>query len=397
MSFHSLPPRAARGFTLIELLISMTIGLVLIAALGTVVNRYEISKRRNSSTSDLALNSGYLTYDLDRQLRSAGSGFYRLSTSFGCLMHSSIAGSQILPALTAFPAPFGSVSKNVRMIPLMVWEGAGQGGSDLIQVMNTSAGVSETPMQVIPKSVKATTLQLDNFIGIRQNDLLLLAEPLPAPCMVVQAGAIPAASASPNPALPLGGTFFSSSINNVSIVTFGMSGEFTSLVNLGNQAGNTPRFQLLGVNAAQQLVSYDMLRLNNMPNDATAPVPLADGVMDLRVRYGIGSVVGGKITTNWVTPSGAFSGATLSDGSADSSANLSAIVAIRVSMLLRAERIENDVSSPSSFKMFSSLPANMQVTRNIAGDELKRTYKLVEFTVPVRNAITNLSDRPDIP
>ncbi|OWQ83566.1 hypothetical protein CDN99_25885 [Roseateles aquatilis] len=391
-------PRVARrsgGFTLVELLISMTIGLVLIAALGIIMNRYETSKRRTATTSDLALNISYVAYDMDRQLRSAGSGFLQNTGALGCLINAAVNGTVILPRNGAFPAPFATVSTNVSAIPIMVYAGAGTGGSDIIQVMTASAGLSEAPMEVRLNSVGANSLQLNNTLGIRGGDLMLLTEPAPRPCMVVQAAAGYVGGAAPS--VDFGGPYFSGAIGP-NIVSYGTSGVTTNLVNLGNQSGNTPRFQLLGINAAQQLVGYDLLRLNNMPGNADQPVPLAEGVMNLRVRYGISSTMNG-IVDSWAVPeTGTYTVANMNASTAAAATAMQQIVAVRVAMLMRGDRIEDNTQvSPSSFTLFSSLPAGMQVTLPVSADEQKRNYKVVEFTVPIRNAVVASPSRTPPP
>lgn len=400
MTTPTLSPtaRRVRGFTLIELLISMTIGLVLIGALGVVMNRFEVSKRRNASSSDLALNTGYLAYDLDRQLRSAGSGVYQITQSFGCIVSVATNGAQLLPATSAFPAPFSGVNQTVRALPLLVYPGIGANGSDVIQVITGSAGVSEAPLRVSPGSVQAASLQLSNTLGIRGGDLLLLSEAQLPGCLIVQAA--PNFVGGANQLLNLSGPFQAGAAGPATLVAFGVGKGNTYLSNLGNQSGNNPRFQLLGVNASNQLVGYDMLRLNNLPGAPTTPVPLADGVVDLRVRYGVDTkaLPNGTIT-GWAEPGvGNFTPGFMSADSDPARAQVRQIMAVRVAIVLRSDRIESDPVSPATLTMFQSLPNGMQYTFNVpAGDERNRAYRLVEFTVPLRNAIANAPDRQPIP
>src|SRR6185436_3806201 len=98
-----------------------------------VMNRFESNKRRTASSSDLALNTGYIAYDLDRQLRSAGSGIFQIAASFGCVLSVSAGGAQLLPATASFPAPFQNVPTTARLIPLVAYPGIGDNGSDVIQ------------------------------------------------------------------------------------------------------------------------------------------------------------------------------------------------------------------------------------------------------------------------
>ena len=67
--------RRARGFSLVELMVSMVIGLVLTMAITVVLVRSESSKRSTTSVNDINQTAAYVTYVMDRHLRSAGSGF----------------------------------------------------------------------------------------------------------------------------------------------------------------------------------------------------------------------------------------------------------------------------------------------------------------------------------
>ena len=384
MPLHTTLPsgtRRSRGFTLVELLISMTIGLVLIAALGIIMTRYETSKRRSTTTADLAMSLGYVAYDLDRQLRSAGSGFMQNDVALGCTINASLGGAAILPSPAPFPAPFAAVPQTVSAVPLIVYPGIGNGGSDVIQVLTAAAGLSEAPQDVLMGSVTAVSAQLNNTLGIRGGDLLLMTDPAPRPCMIVQVA--PGFVGGSGQQLTFGGNYFNAAIPP-SLTTFGVNS--TTLSNLGNQSGNIPRFQLIGINAQRQLVSYDLLRLNNMPGAAGTPVPLSEGVIDMRVRYGISTASNG-IVNDWVVPNtGNFTSALLNAPTGQTSPARQ-IVALRVALLLRGDRIENNQVSPTSFPLFQTLPAAAQVTVNLPAGEELRNYKLVEFTVPLRNAI----------
>lgn len=383
---------ASRGFTLIELLISMTIGLVLIGALGIIMARFEQSKRQNSTTMDLAQSTGYMAYDLDRQIRSAGSGmFVSRAMSFGCPLAAARNNAQILPRLTAFPAPFAAVPAALLAAPIMVFPGAAPGGSDLIQVTTFGSGLSETPMQVKPGSATVNSLALINTMGLRSGDLLMMQESS-LPCMIVQVG--PNFTGSAASALPLAGTRFLPAIGTTALITYGRTGG-ANVMPIGNANGNQPQVQLLGVNANQQLVSYDALQFNNIPG-TDEPVPLAENVMDLRAVYGIDNNEDGTVD-RWVSPSTApFNPANMYASSTGAQGSMASIVAVRIAMIVRGERIEKETDprvSPTSLTMFATLDPALQRVYNISDQERRRNYRLVELAVPIRNAILSASKR----
>lgn len=381
----------SRGFTLIELLISMTIGLVLIIALGVIMSRFEQSKRQNSTTMDMAQGTGYMAYDLDRQIRSAGSGmFVSKSATFGCPLAAWANGAQILPRLTAFPAPFGAVPANVRAIPIMVYPGIGQGGSDVIQVSTFASGLSESPLQIQPNTVNVNSMRLFNTVGLRGGDLLMLQESL-LPCMIVQVA--PGFVGTDSPILPLGGTRFSPAIGSAALVAYGVTGA-GNVMPIGNSNGNQPQVQLLGINANQQLVAYDALQFSNLPN-ADQPVPIAENVMDMRVLYGVDNNTDG-VVDRWVLPTTApYNPATMNNNTIAAQNAMSSIVAVRLSLIVRGDRIEKDEDArvaPSSFTMFTAVPALQRVVA-IPDQERRRNYRMVELSIPIRNAILSAPTR----
>ncbi|MBB3364340.1 type IV pilus assembly protein PilW [Mitsuaria sp. BK045] len=386
--------RAAFGFTLVELLISMTIGLVLMAALGIMMNAFDKSKRQSATTSDLAQNSGYLSYDLDRQLRSIGSGlFQNQALSFGCPLDVARNGAPILPRQSAFPAPFQNVPGAVAAMPIVVYAGLGfdakfgNGPSDVIQIMTTSAGMSEAPQEVVTGTVQVNAFNMNNTLGLRGGDLLMLTE-LSRRCLITQVAPNFVGSAAPG--VPLDGPYYAAAVGTNNLVSYGVSSPL-SVTNLGNVNGNQPHFQLIGINDKRQLVAYDMLQMNNIPN-ADLPVPLADNVIDFRVRFGV-APAGNGVITSWVNPSAAPYNAA---GLTATPALGADIVAVSISMLVRGDRIERDKEyvSPGTFTMFSALPAAMQTTIKLPEAEQLRHYRLIELTVPVRNAILTAPARP---
>ncbi|WP_343605536.1 PilW family protein [Roseateles sp.] len=394
---HARARKALQGFTLIELLISMTIGLILMTALGVMMNMFEKSKRQNSTTSDLAQSSGYLAYELDRQFRSIGSGlFQNAGLTFGCQLNAIRNGAQILPRLTPFPAPFQAVPGTVNVSPVVVYSGVGvdagfgNGPSDIVQFMTTSAGLSETPQEVIAGSVQVNTFKMNNTLGIRSGDLLMLTE-TSRPCLITQVG--PNFVGSTGTDVPLDGAFYAQGVNGNSLVAYGVNAPL-SVSNLGNVAGNQPRFQLLGVSANRQLVAYDILQLNNISN-ADLPVPLADNVVDMRVRFGVDAAgLNDGVISAWVNPANApYNANGLNNANPAQASN---IVAVSISMLVRGDRIEREgdtLVSPGTFTMFSSLPPAMQMLIRLPAIEQRRNYRLIELTIPLRNAIVTAPAR----
>ena len=66
--------RLEQGFSLIELMVALVIGLVVSLAIYGVLNVNEAHKRTTTSVNDIDQSGTYAIYQLDKIIRSAGSG-----------------------------------------------------------------------------------------------------------------------------------------------------------------------------------------------------------------------------------------------------------------------------------------------------------------------------------
>lgn len=368
-----------RGFSLIELMVAITIGLVLMLTVTTMITRQESVRRGVTSGNDLTSNSAYAAYTLDRELRSAGSGFSQdVAAHYGCPLAVSRDNTQLLPATKAFPAPFNTVPQTVALAPLIVHAGAGANGSDVIAVAVGNSGLGETVMQVAPNSAAADQISLTNTIGLRGGDLVLLSQPGQR-CLLqqVRAGFV----SGETPLLTFGGTYAANVVAGTSLLNFGTTGDARAVV-LGNVAGNRPRMQLIGVDGNARLVSYDLLQTSGA-DVAT----LVEGVVDMRVRYGIdntGATGATAVVNAWVAPTDANYTAAVLQTPANA-LRLQSILAVQVALVLRSDLAERDAVAPATLTLFANLPAALQHTYNVPAGTTNQRYRTVEFTVPLRN------------
>ena len=376
----SHPDSRIRGFSLVELLVAVVIGMALVLALTTIMVRHDGGKRTLISTNDLSLTSSFVSYAIDSELRSAGTGFTQdWRTTYGCLLRVARNGAQILPRATPFPAPFAAVPQQVRLAPLLIHAGAGNGGSDVLAVATGASGLGETPIRVQPLSTTANDLRVTSTVGLRTNDLVLVAEDAVG-CMVQQVAA-PALPYGANQLLSFGGVYADDEIAGLQLTNFGTANVARVSV-LGNTAGNRPMLRLLGVGGNDLLFSYDLLRLDG----TDTALPVAAGVVDLRALYGVDTGTDGIIDT-WVPPTGLYSAASLSADTLVAKQRLLSIMAVRIGLVLHSDRIERDDVAPASLSLFSDLDASLHYSFAIAADDRRQRFRTVEFTVPLRNVM----------
>jgi len=379
--------RPQRGFSLIELMVSIVIGLAMIVAMGVISTKFETSKRENASSTDLSSNAAFLSYELDRQVRSAGSGFtINAATTFGCQLTASKDNAQILPFPAALAAPFDSVPLSPRLLPVLVYPGIGANGSDVLQVMTGTGGVGEVSYQVGLKSFATNTMRLASTVGLQANDLVLIAQ-ADTDCMVEQ---VSSTFTGATTQVDLAGSYYASVINGQALNDRSIANNAMALV-LGNAANfNYPRFQLLGVSTDNQLMRFDMLRATNGGTSNNQAVALADGVVDMRVRYGVDTttVMNGTVDS-WVLPTTASSYNVNTLNVANAQPIAARVLALKIALVLRSENFEKDVVAPPTLTMFTGLDSSLQATYSVAAADRKRRHTVVEVTIPIRNALAN--------
>lgn len=399
-------PRA-RGFSLIELLVSMAIALVVTLAIAGVMIRGEGARRSTGSVNEVEQTGAYLAYVLDRHLRNAGSGFsQRWADAFGCALNVTKSGTLQLPRAAAIAVPTGSTNSPFanaplayRLAPVLIQDSAADVSSDdvrgdVLTVMAGTAGFGEAPLLVTTGSVTANAadgqFRLANSLGFKEGDLLLLADAGVAQgCMAEQVDTLPTPPVAGQ--LPLGGAYYQQAASGVALASFGAG--TTYAIQLGNVSSsgtntNPPQFTTYGVGDHTTLYGYDLLATG--ANDA--PVPIADGVVEMRALYGIDTSSPPDGTLDrWVLPSASgYTLAELTDGSDTARRALRSIVAIRLGFVLRTSLAEKDPVARASdtLTLFGDLDAGLQRTRTLTDAERHHRFRTVEVTVPLRNVLS---------
>jgi type IV pilus assembly protein PilW len=182
--------------------------------------------------------------------------------------------------------------------------------------------------------------------------------------------------------LSFGGNYADSDIDGVELIDIGAS-EPAWVVPLGGVGAARPQFQLVGVGANATLVTHDMLQLDG----ADTVTAVADGVGDLRVRYGVDTTGDGRIDS-WQDPASAdWSAATLQSGTEAARVRLSQIMALRIAIVTRTQVPERDAVAPESLLLFPDLEEALQVTRTLSTEERQVHWRVLDFTVPLRNTL----------
>lgn len=368
-----------RGLSLIELMVALTIGLVVSLAIFSVISVSEARKRNTTGTNDMNQNGAFALYQLDQAVRSAGTGFSQQYTlTFGCAINAKRGGKAVIPP-TALPSPFDSLTANIggafRMAPAIIWQDPDGKLSDILIVMAGSAGYGEMPIEStsVPTVNPSPQLRLLNTLSFSAGQQLLVAErpgagSLPA-CLIESVDATYKGPATTG-VLPLGGTFYTAGTDKTL--------ESYSSDSVALNLGSSPSFRLYGVGANNTLVGFDLLNGTAGSSDL-----IGDGVVEMHAIYGVDAANNGTIA--WTEPTGSYAASALLDGSVNAGKLIAGIKAIRVGIITRSAVEDKNTVSPEKLTLFDGAVA---YTKTPSAAERKFRYRVLEATIPLRNALT---------
>ncbi|MEO5686395.1 MAG: PilW family protein [Burkholderiaceae bacterium] len=395
--------QAQAGMTLIEMMIAVVISMILSMAVMLVMSSFEGRRRTLGSTSDLDQAGNLAMFQLDRWIRSAGTGIVQgNSYTYGCKLFASKSGTQLLPVTSAspLPAPFAAVnpgtSGEFRLAPMLILPGQTTPGasgqaSDVLVVMSSGNDGAQvpTPFTAPPAAAQLTVYNTTEFSA---SDLLLIADQQqaspsgPANCLVSQASNT-LSTTGVGKTLPLAGTYYAATVGTRSVTNFTKDAVAIDLGGDGTSTATSlpPSFLLLGVGDNNTLFSYDLLKASATPLQAQG-----EGVFEMHAVYGIDSTGNSSNKIDqWVSgaSTSAYSVSALSAGTAAASGLLKNIRAVRVALIMRTALPEKDVvNAATTLTMFPDLSAwSLTLPRTLSVAEQHYRYRVVETTIPVRN------------
>jgi len=371
----------ATGFSLIELMVGMLISLIGTLAMMKTFAAFEAQKRTTTSGDDAQQNGAYSTYELERQLRTAGSGLVQGKNYglWGCAITAYSGGMQRLPLGTAKPpAPFDAYGwpATMRAVPVLIASGDASSGGDQLALIGGNPAV-RTFKSAVTVSSASDSVDVDNAMGIYKNDYLLGSD---------KSGNCTLALANADPTLAK-----SISLSANDSPSNGFKGAFSGQGYLFD-LGPAPAFTLFGVDTVtSELVSYDLLQ-----RTGSATVPLADGIVTIKALYGIddganGGTAGDGEIDEWVAPTGAWSLDKLTASNTAATNAMAQIKAIRIAVVAQSELPERadaagvaaGYTGATSLTLFGDLAAALQFT--VTTDSRFR-YKVYDTVIPLRNA-----------
>ncbi len=375
---------AGSGFSLIELMVALVIGVLVMLGITQVMLGSEGQQRTTDATNDVDQSASYAAYALDKAIRSAGSAFYQANQfTLGCPLYATNGTSQLLPLSGAPSSEFPNVTQTtLALMPLLILPGQsaasdGSGGSHTSDVIVVMAGVNGNA--AVPSSFlqapTATVLHLVSDVGYAAGDLVLLSDVAQGTslsgCVIDQASSVASGGV-----VNLGGTYHAGdSISGHAISSISAGG---LAIDLGNEtSGSPPQFELIGVGPDTTLDAFDLITQQSSP--------VINDVFEMHALYGVDPTGNGTIV--WDQPTGNYSPASLTAGTAAAASTIQTIKAVRIGLILRSQLPEKTAVTPGPLTLFSDLGSALTYTRSLGSSEQHYRYRTLELTIPLQNTL----------
>jgi type IV pilus assembly protein PilW len=304
------------GFSMVEMMISITIGLMIVAALVGVLTSSSGSTKTNDRTAELQSNGRYALDHLKRQLRHAG---YR-----GYTPKAPESGGWTTPTITGECGTAGSFVKNIRQA---VW------GANDSNPFTTNC---------IPS---ASRLQGDVLVVRRTDD---------SPTLAANAVA----------GTPLANTIFLRSSYAVASVLQGSALPGTVATGTENFALQEYVYYIspFTISATENPLVPALYRVALQPDGTMTPELVVSGIEQMQVEYGMANA-DGKGNTQYYTASNIGT----ADHSATGATSWDKISSVRIWLLARNAKAETGYSNTETYNLSNLVygPVNDNFRRQI--------------------------------
>lgn len=386
-------PKQAQGLTLVEVMVGLALGLITILAASSLILVNQKHDRATIASNDLNQDSAFVVTMLDQNIRNAGASVVSSWDlgALGCIPHAQQNAAAILPLSETLPTPFqnflgssGNYS-TLSLAPFLIANNQSPNGSDIFWLTTGSSsgfGIQRNVSGGLYKNGNETALRVDNNLAILPNDLLLLSASDAEDCLITQAAST---AITTGEKIALAGSYFAETIGTTqSLDTFTKNDTFLSA--LGNGADNISNLSLLAVSNDSTLFELDLLRKHS----DLVPTALASNIVAMHAVYAIDPDIDTSSTPSptWQAPTGNYALAQIfALPHKDKAKLLRGIIGVRISILFRGESRNEEKVTGTSITMLDNLDDIDPVTINISEANRHYTHRLLETTIPIKNAL----------
>jgi type IV pilus assembly protein PilW len=339
-----------RAASLVDALVGLAVAMLALVIVYHAFVATDAVRRSAAGAADAHGSAAFALFTLAAQITGAGAGW--------------AAAARWLDTCPALP----DVATTLRPVTVLITDGGSASRPDSLVARQTFAHRLGLPAAVAAAAAAGTHVRAQSPDGFMAGDRIV-AVTRSGNCVATQVSAVGAASAGV-----------------VDITHAGVAIDLpitTVLLDLGAAGrASTLRFDVVS----------EVLRSQDLSN-GDAPVPLTSNVVNLKFQYGIDSDGDGVLDT-WARAdtTGSWSPAALL---AAPRATLERIKAIRIGIIVRAERVDRTLARDFHWVLFdceqddkAACPGRLEGT--IAGSASgSYRYRVLETVVPLRNAIWN--------
>jgi type IV pilus assembly protein PilW len=340
--------RSGHGFSLVEIMIAVVVGMVGILVIMQVFLVAEGQKRTTTGGADAQENALMAMFTLERELRISGLGLVGL----GCT------------TINGYNANMAPTTYSFNPWPVTIARDTPAAGSDRITLLYSNspfANIATTITTAAPTS--SAQINAANGDGFVQGNLFVVSSP-PLACTVLQASQDGQKTGSDwnvqhNP----GGAYIHNPPGGQNIFPAGGYPIGARLTNMGSMVNHEYYVQNNNL----------MMRDVSLPNSATNPIALVNGMVAIRAQYGRDTNADGYVDVY--------------DNTAPASAT--DVVAVRLAVVSRSGQLETTAVSPATLVLWTGgTVANGGAIALNAAAQLYR-YKSYQTTIPLRNVLWN--------
>lgn len=348
-----------QGFSLIELMVGLVLGLLATLVIVNVFSNFEGQKRSTSGSADAQTNGTIALMNIQQHIQMAGYGLP--------LPMADLENSSLKCAAFADFDPDNNVAtdNSTNLFPLIIEDGAGSNGSDVITVRYSTTAMGAVPVRIINASgATGAGIVVENNIGCNDDDIALIMDG-----NLCQMATIADANGSPD--------------TDINITLAALTPAGAPLINNAKIScmGNWQDYRF---------------RLNNNNELLLNGDPIVSEVVSLQAQYGIAATANSNQVNQWVDAAGGT-------WAAPSVADRNRIKAIRVAVILRNGLLEKEAVTTACSSTTNANPTGLcawdatsagsavaspapAVNLNLIGGPNYR-YRVFETIIPLRNML----------
>ncbi len=376
--------KTMRGFSLVELMVGMLVGLIGTIVIFQVFAVAEGQKRTSTSGGDASQSAAFALFSLERDLRISGQGFN----------NKGLLGCSIRVYDDEAPAPKSRLIQS--LVPARIVPGVGN-APDELSILYSSSDIVNPPSALLSVATANGVIQVDQRGFFQVGDVMVLSyldgatggikvvAGNPYQCTMFRATSLPSGSTQIGHA-PAPGTYTANGVtrpirlNHPGGLDNGLTpaGLSYPAANLGDggyvfNLGNAP------LTAATYLITNGrLIRRDDITN---ATVEIADGIVQMKVLYGIDANGDNQIATNEWT-----------NTSPTSQVAWQGLRAVKVALVARSALYEKGKSGVCDATTTQPLwygagPTGGDITLDVSADSDWKCYryKVFQTMVPIRN------------